>query len=161
MEDVESLKDFEIKDELDYYLPHEILEIKDTKDFPKVSHLVFCWLNPENRSRNGMGGWRWVKGELADYVRKHRIVQEATGGGTGTSLISNGDLVLGFMLRKEYELRKQMKKKRADDELRDVIAQDRAVTEGSARSRKVRQDVEPDIGVSRTVGGVDIGEEDG
>jgi len=159
MEEIEKIKEIEVLPEKEFYAPHDILEVSDTDHLAEVSHLVFRWLNPELRARNGMQGWQWVKGELAAYVRKHDIVREAVGGGSGTSLITTGDLVLAFMPKHLYQARKEYIRTKTRQDFESVQNQDLAKSEGAAMSQKVRQEVESDMDIHRTYGGVEVQEE--
>lgn len=101
----EDLKDLREMDVEEYFEASDVLGIKDVSKIADLKDFHFGWLNLEHRRRVGMGHWRWVQGELAVLVRRHGIVQEAVGGGTAVSAISNGDMILGFMPRKIYNRR--------------------------------------------------------
>lgn len=121
LEDIEKLKNFEVKDSEEAFLHQkEILHIKDMPNDSQIGHLIFRWLNPRHRARRGMEAWRWVTGDLAKLVRSKGVVTE-TIGGTGTSAIVNGDLMLAFMPRNLHQSRKKALRSLSQRELDTIM----------------------------------------
>lgn len=119
-EELESLRKIETEE---YFEASSVLGIKDVSGIPELRDFHFGWLNLEHRRRVGMGHWRWVNGELAALVRKHSVVQEAVGGGKAVDVISNGDMILGFMPMKVFNRRKEYLASKNREQLEGVRTQ--------------------------------------
>ena len=160
MDDIEDLKDPEIQDAAEFYMPSDVLHIKEDKvaSDPKIGHLVFRWLNPDHRKRHGMNSWQWVSGELAAYIRKSDIVAEAIGGGSGISLITSGDLQLAFMSKSMYASMKKYKRELAKREMEGVLEQDTAKREiaSGTPDGKEEPDMINEITLKRTYEGQNL-----
>lgn len=148
--DIEALKDFRISDtDAAKIAKADILEVKDPVDDPDIGHLVFRWLSPKRRARlGGMQYWQWVKGDLAQLVRKKALVMESVGGGASTSVIVQGDLMLAFMPRSIYESQKKAHRDRSRHELDSIM--DKASIESATNPEYQR--VEREMSMRTTYG---------
>lgn len=149
LDDIADLKDFRISETDAMRIAQaDVLEIKDLPGDPIIGHLVFRWLNPTRRARTGMKYWQWVKGELASLVRKKGIVNESVGGGAGTSVIAQGDLMLAFMPRAAYDTMREALRRRNESELDSIL--DKATIESGTNPEY--QSVSRDVNIRTTYG---------
>lgn len=152
MEEIEQLKDFEISDtDARRIAERDVLEVVDMPRDSQIGHLKFAWLSPAHRAKNGMQQWRWVKGDLARIVREKGIITETIGGGSATSAITTGDLMLGFIPRVAHQKIKSAYRKASRDDTANIL------DEGELRSALTNEQlVERDVSIRHTYEGQEV-----